>query len=466
LKSVFIFAAFLLLTSTVFPTDKQGLTVNAHSRAMEVQLLYGKLRPGFSEPPGWYLQDGFPVSNDESRQYLNRNTSLFQSGGFGYLASREKWEVNWNMQVATRGDASKPQIYLGKNSYLSVKLWGLLIGVGRKEHSFRSSPFFGYSDGGEGLFFEKVFSENLKAQVFLWDYYQGYRLLEKEFLSPAMITNEEKNPSNGQRRRHSLGIVYGNRSSISLGIQYLEQGSWGKQSREIQSEVKEKGGDGDSVVTGVIGGKFQWNEFYLLGELLWAKGVDRTYSRSVQHPGSLPIQGEAVSIGVGWENHLFNIRLSNYLNDSDQRSDSNQLQSLGFTGMGTHLGSSLFLSQVLQVYPGGFITENGLERNQTLLKGRTPAYYSELVLSYNWNHFSLRLLGAYFLPCVSQGKSDGKVSIKKENYELFFLAESGLEASLHLEEDLELGVLASYFWSSESLELRGTMLGAFGRIYF
>ncbi|WP_167884442.1 LA_2168 family protein [Leptospira ilyithenensis] len=446
--------------------DKQGLSVSTGSRTTEVQILYERLRPGFAESPGWYLQDGFPAANDLSGQYLNRNTEQVHFGGFGYSASWERLEIHWNMQLVTRGNSSRPDIYLGKNSYIAGKLWGLLLGVGRKEHSFRSSPFLGYSDGGDGLFFEKVFSENLKTQVFLWDYYQGYRILEKEFLSPGIISIGKADRSGGQRRRHSLGVVYGKKSSLSLGIQYLEQGSWGKQTREIESDVKEKGGDGDSVVTGVIGGKFDWNEFYLMGEFLWAKGTDRTYSKSIQNSGSLPIEGEAISLGGGWQNQLYGVRWSNYLNDSDKRSDTGKLSCLGFTGMGTHLGSTLFLSQVLQIYPGGFITGNGLERNQTLLNGRTPAYYSELILSYHTDLFYFRMIGAYFLPYLAQGKSEGKISFKKESFELFFLAESALETSLHLDGVLELGILLSYLWSAESLGLSGTMVSAFGRIHF
>ncbi|BDA79275.1 hypothetical protein LPTSP3_g22050 [Leptospira kobayashii] len=458
--------AFLFFQIGFLYADKQGLSVSAGSRTTEVQILYERLRSGLVEPPGWFLQNGFPASNDLSGQYLNRNTEQVHFGGFGYSVSRERSEVHWNMLVAAKGNSSQPEIYLGKNSYIAGKLWGLLIGVGRKEHSFRSSPFIGYSDGGEGVFFEKIFSEHLKAQVFLWDYYQGYRLFEKEFLSPEIISNGKKERATGQRRRHSLGLTYGKKSSLSLGIQYLEQGSWGKQSREIEPDVKEKGGDGDSLVTGVIGGKFDWNEFYLLGEFLWAKGTDRTYSKSIQNQGSLPVEGEAVSFGVGWKNRLYGVRWSHFLNDSDRRSDTNKLYSLGFIGTGTHLGSTLFLSQVLQIYPGGFVTGNGLERNQTLLNGRTPAYYSELILSYNTDLFSFRMIGAYFLPYLAEGKSDGKISFKKERFEMFFLAESGLETSIHLEGVLELGVLVSYLWSSESLGLQGTMVSSFGRIQF
>lgn len=93
---VFIFPNWFLYA------DKQGLSVSAGSRTTEVQILYERLRSGLVEPPGWFLQNGFPASNDLSGQYLNRNTEQVHFGGFGYSVSRERSEVHWNMLVAAK----------------------------------------------------------------------------------------------------------------------------------------------------------------------------------------------------------------------------------------------------------------------------------------------------------------------------------------------------------------------------
>ncbi|TGN18203.1 LA_2168 family protein [Leptospira idonii] len=456
---------FLFFLSMIREISSEPVRFRPGTRIIETALFYDHLIGNRSEIPGWYLRDGFPESKEHSKDYLSRSTESLYFLNLSYDSTFDSLVVHWDMTLLHRASASENALYLGKNSYLGGQLGHWFLGVGKKEHVSKSSPFYGYTDGGEGVFIERDF-HLLKIQVYLWDYYRGFSILEKEYLRPDLISGIKEVPNSSQRRRHSFGLSYGEKEVLHFGIHYSELGSTGKYSREIEREVREKGGDGDSVISGSLGGFFPWNGFYVTGEFLWAKGTDRTYSRSVVSSGSLPIQGEAISFGLGWSGNQMEVRWSNFLNDSDQRTEENRYKNMGYIGMGTHIGSTYFLSQIFQIHPYVWMGNNGWERSNTILRGRSPAYYGEISFQWNLSPFQIRFFQAYYLPYLATGKSDGKISFKKENFEPFFLAESSFDLSCHWEEKGEIGMLLSHVWSTETIAIRGTILSVYGRIQF
>jgi hypothetical protein len=456
---------YIYLNSSLFAEDI-GLRFKSSARFFETQLMVEEKSSEIKNPPGWNLQSGFETNPNQDVSFMNRNTNSYF--GLGAIFNKETTSLRMNLDLdalkRNKHHYTKDMLYFGKDCFIATDFLGFWVGVGRRKFSFRESPFTGSFDGGDGVFIERDFLHKWKVQMFLWDHYTGYRLLEKEMI-PTYREIDDPFRSEGQRRRHSFGISYEDQHTLRLGISYLELGSFGKHTKEVESQVIKYGADGDALLSGNLTHKFIYRNFYSIAELLWAKGVDKTLNQSTTTKGSFVIEGEAISIGGGYNDGFLSFGTSIFLNDSDERNASNQIQKLGFVNSGTHIGSTFFLSQYLQIHPSAHVTEQGLERQNTILRGRSASSYGEIFFGIRVFEIQLKLLGALILPYKASGASDGKISVKKENYENFYIGEVALDLSYQLDHN-QLGLHLSHLSSSHVIGLQGTMISCYGSVLF
>lgn len=461
-----IFLLFLICiwTKKIY-TEISPLSVKSSARYFETQLIYPDKNNAEASPPGWNLYNDFPENTEVGKRYLNRNSNQMLSAGLAYAKTINQVEINLDFDLAKKNEPNRDRLYMGKNSYLSLNLNEIFVGVGRKQFSFRNSPFLGYTDGGEGLFLEKNFNQKWRFQLFLFDDYRGYRLLEKEYLTPESLSGKEELKIGGQRRRHSFGFSYQDVLKITFGVSYLEFGASGKYSKEMNQNVSLYGADGDSIVQGNLGFHFDKRGFYAKSEFLVSKGVDRTYNQRTTTSGSLLIEGEAVSFGFGYTGDYLNFGLSGFLSDREERDSQNRIIKLGYMNTGTHIGSTYFLSQYFRMFPSSHFSERGYERNQTLLYGSPQSMYGESFFSIQLYDILMKVTAAIIIPYQASGASDGKISLKKENYERFSLTEISYDLSYKTVES-QLGLTLSYVTSPSYLNIRGTMIQMYGSVIF
>lgn len=428
------------------------------------------------QSPVWDLQIHQMGTEFQKNAYLNRISGESMFVGLKDKNKREKIVWDLNIQLTSGKETGLRPFYLGKNHYIGYESSKFLIGVGRREHLFRPKSFISSYDGGDGVFLEFVPIQNLSLQFFLWDHYSGVLLLEKDrFRSVFQIPSEDSNSYVDLRnkdertdvshhRRHSFGLVYGEYFSLRLGIQYVELGSWGKNSKDHAKETKASGADGDSLLNGNIGFRFDAEIWDLQFDFLWAKGNDRTNSQLAAQSSSIPISGEAIQLGSELRYGGFLLRSSHFLSDREERNQKNQIIREGYVSMGAHPSQTPFLSQIFRIFPSAALTDGGYEKNYAIRDGRCFGYLSELVLQFTYHQFALKLIGSYFLPYQVTRPSDGRISFQKKDYEVFYIGEGLLELSLKEDSSFELGIGVSQLFVPESFALKSNFGYFFGRL--
>ncbi|WP_425268681.1 LA_2168 family protein [Leptospira brenneri] len=441
------------------------------------ELFFKELNQKESEPVLWDLEINRMGQNFQNHSYLNRvsDKSMF----VGLKDKNKKDKIVWDLEIklTTGKETGLRPFYLGKNHYLGYETSKFLLGLGRREHLFRPKSFQTSYDGGEGLFIEFFPKPNLGLQFFLWDQYSGSLLFEKDrfhsLLPNPSISQENtetplgREPNEGRRshhRRHSFGLIYGEFFVLRLGLQYLELGNLGRHTKDSPRETKGSGADGDSLLNGNLGFGLDLEIFDLQFDFLWAKGNDRTNSKVAAKPGSIPISGEAVQMGMELRLGDFLVRSSHFLSDREERNEKNQIIKDGYVSLGTHPAQTPYLSQIFRIFPSAAVTESGYEKNFGLKEGRSFGYLSELVLQFTYDQFVAKMVGSYFLPYQFAGPADGRISFQKRDFEVFFIGEGLFELSLKEDSSFELGIGFSQLFLPESIGIKSNFGYCFGRI--
>ncbi|WP_425269821.1 LA_2168 family protein [Leptospira perdikensis] len=428
-----------------------------------------------SPPPGWDLQINRLGTDFQNVSYLNRISGESMFVGLNGKGKKERIVWDLNIKLTTGKESGLKPFYLGKNHYIGYETSRFLIGIGRREHLFRPKSFQTSFDGGEGIFLEFLPLPNLILQFFLWDHHSGALLFEKDRFHSLLPSQqqgrqgfpEDSEPNAGRRshhRRHSFGLLYGDYLQLRLGIQYLELGSWGRHVKDNQRETKQSGADGDSLLNGNVGFGFDAEIFEFQFDFLWAKGNDRTSSKSTISPGSIPISGEAFQIGAELRLGDFLFRNSHFLSDREERNTKNQIIREGYVFFGSHPAQTPYISQIFRIFPSAAVTESGYEKNFGLREGKCFGYLSEFVLQFTYRQFVAKIVGSYFLPYHLGGPTDGRISFQKKDFEAFFIGEGVLELSLKEDSSFELGVGFSQLLLPESIGIKSNFGYVFGRI--
>ncbi|MCU0824088.1 MAG: hypothetical protein MUF77_05550 [Leptospira sp.] len=414
----------------------------------------------------WNLSPFLESSEVKKQRYLDRSSGLgFMAGVKGSnLSDSVRWDLDFHFNY--KENTNSTDLLFGKNNYLMLGYQNLYFGVGRREFLYKETSFRSSFDGAEGLFFEMKPMKNCLIQVAVWDRYRGFPIKEKEMFRDLFREDKSEIKLNSHHRRHAFGFSYGEYYSLHFGTEFIELGTLGRHTKEIQKDVIDRGADGDHFLNFVLGTKLNFEFIEIHGNLLATKGTDRTLSKESTTKGSIPIRGEAIELGFVFLFSNWKIGTSSFLPDREERTTSNQIVRDGYIHTGTHIGSTYFFSQILFLFPSQSLQNDGLKKENSLYAGRSYAYFSESFLSVFFNDFELKLTGAYFLPYKSKGESDGKIQFKREFFESFFFAEVNLEIKLSVADGSELGLGVGQIYTNLSNSFEGNIGFFYGKVKF
>ncbi|WP_367899020.1 hypothetical protein AB3N61_08315 [Leptospira sp. WS58.C1] len=307
--------------------------------------------------------------------------------GFKFEKYNEKFITNleWTMiTTSTSGVVFLP----GKNSYFGILYKGFLWGAGRKSDSEEFPAWSSWKDGVEGLFAETE-SDRIKIRFDALDLYRGFPLFENQWLKlqgresflPKQARDDlisEKDPAFSSQARYRAGIsLTGNiedRFVYRCRVRYLSLGDWGRFGSDTkESKAESIEGDKDYLVEWRLGFGFLWKFLYISGDLFLSRGLDKTGYHPSRTERSIPISGEALRIDLGFYNTYGKISIFGFVPDREKRSSQGEILETGFIGMGASPVSNPILQQVWGFYPSAWITDRGLEREETDFPGKRPA---------------------------------------------------------------------------------------------
>ncbi|MGJ4747255.1 LA_2168 family protein [Leptospira sp. SA-E8] len=308
--------------------------------------------------------------------------------GFKFEKYTEKFITNleWTLiTTPTSGVVFLP----GRNSYFGILYKGFLWGAGRKSDPDEEFPAWSsWKDGVEGLFVETEM-DRIKIRFDALDLYRAFPLLEnqwlklqgREYFLPKQAREElisEKDIALSSQSRYRAGIsLTGNKEDhfiYRFRVRYLSLGDWGRfgsDTNESRSESIE--GDRDYLVEWRLGLGFVWKFFYISGDFFLSRGIDKTGYHPSRSERSIPISGEALRIDLGFYNTYGKISIFGFLPDREKRSSQGEILEMGFVGMGASPIANPILQQVWGFCPSAWITDQGLEREETNFPGKRPA---------------------------------------------------------------------------------------------
>ncbi len=462
MRLLFLFFLIAAITSPIH-SGNQNSEIQIMTWGYELQWLQ---RKETTQSKDWNVSPFLPNSDIKKQSYLDRNSGL----GFmaGVKSSNISESMIWDLDfhIAHNENVNKTHLLFGKNNYLMLGFKNLYLGVGRREFIYKETSFRSSFDGAEGLFFEMKPIPNCLIQVAVWDRYRGFPTKEKEIYRDIFQEERSENQIKSHHRRHAFGVSYGEYYSLHFGAEFIELGTMGRHTKEIQKDVIDRGADGDHFLNFRLGTKLNFEIFEFYGNLLATKGTDRTFSKESVTKGSIPIRGEAIEVGflLSFSNCKFGF--SNFLPDREERTNSNQIIRDGYIHTGTHIGSTYFFSQILFLFPSQSLQPDGLKKENSIYSGRAYAYFSESFFSFFYKDFELKLTGAYFLPYKSKGESDGRIQYKREYFESFFFAEVNLEVILKAGNGSEIGIGVGQIYTNLSQSFEGNIGFFYGRVKF
>ncbi|MEI1278221.1 hypothetical protein V6Z05_07835 [Leptospira venezuelensis] len=360
--------------------------------------------------------------------------------GFNFEKSTEKFRTNleWNLvTTANSGTFFLP----GKNSYFGILYKGFLWGAGRKSDLEEFPAWSSWKDGVEGLFAETDL-DRIKIRFDFLDLYRGFPLLEnqwlklqgREYFLPKQARDElvsDKEPALSSQSRYRAGIsLTGNKEDrlvYRFRVRYLSLGNWGRfgsDTKESKTETIE--GDRDYLVEWRFGLGFLWNCFYISGDFFLSRGLDKTGYHPSRSERSIPISGEALRFDLGFYNSYGKISVFGFLPDREKRSSQGEVLEMGFIGMGASPISNPILQQVWGFYPSAWITDNGLEREESNFPGKRPANLFGWKAEGKFFGISPGIHFTYIAFLNEENSSSGLWTISAKNLQDRFLREGGL----------------------------------------
>ncbi len=456
---VLIFLAFLLLADPAYS---------------EVSVI---LRPFFNNSQDLSRDPAFPERYRDRRTY----------GGI-QLGFQAKWESElayWDggVDVLAFGksfsNTESLQLYPAKEANLGFSFPFGNLWIGRKNfyrNDFITDPAFDIrrnEDGGDGIGIQSEFLQNTILQVFAWDFYSGFPL-SYFYITPVYGKEEKAQFLSGERYRQGIRM-YHSRGKWNLGgdFFYLNLGNWGRSSKDDFQFGTSEGGDGDFLLRYRAEFGYQNEKWALNLEYHLTRGLDKTFAAPERPERSLPIRGEAIVWNFSWKDKGYYFQFFQFFPNTPTTGESLEPITIGYVGMGNSYALGHFFSRERNLYPSVWVTQWGKEWNRwdtnSLFGTRAPAQFSSIEMGVRLSDWSFGIWGEYMLPRRIQVRDKGQISLRKADYEDFFLAESGLRILYNSQAEsfqTQLGIEFSHFWSQKDIAVRANCIQAYGRLVF
>jgi hypothetical protein len=423
--------------------------------------------------PNFYSIQGFDKNSTQVKGYRNRENSSSHRLGTNIEHDSEFAELNLEVELVGTIPNSTWDVYLGRNAFINFPILDFELWVGRRELvepvSKFKQPNWNGIDGGEGFGFEVRYWENVNVQVIIWDYYRAYPIWYYN-QTKVYEADIKKKFSQGERYRQGLRFLYSwEYLDLEGDFFYLNMGNWGARSQEDLALKTKEGGDGDHLYRTRLGVTANSDYGYVGVKFHITKGLDKTFADPKRSERSLPIRGEALELDSGLEINKYSLRIQGFIPNTPITEKSLAPLTIGYVGMGNPLTSGGLISREWSFYPSAWVTEYGLEWNNTLIGGRTSSLLARMELGWENDFLDLGVLGEYAIPRRLIPHDRGQISFKKSDYINEFISEAGIwmrygenseEYSSHL------GAEFSYLWTPQTIGVRGTILRVYGRFVF
>ena len=335
---------------------------------------------------------------------------------------KDKTHYNLNLTIRKKTKADEASnLFLGENLNIGYSFSKFSIFIGRKQFSslYLSDP--NWKDGVEGITLETKFKNNGILNLYLFDIYRGYPLFRNEFSLEK--TNDPL--TKGNRQRYSLEYSYfSNFISFNFHSQILLFGNWGKYA--VDDPNKSNLGDGDFLYSNSLTFKIKKNILNSSISLLSSRGLDKTPFNKERASRNLLMTGEAINFGLGIDFQKWKLGGVIFLPDSNKRNEQGELLDYGYIGTGAFLPEGFLLSQSIQFIPSNWVTNKGLERNESYDFSRQNSFYGKGKLSFLLGEYKLHLLAEHIIPYRKNIALNGQIYTDRK----YFSTESLTEVSL------------------------------------
>jgi len=373
-------------------------------------------------------------------------------------SEKTHYNINLTVRKKTKSDYT-PNLFFGENLNIGISFAKFSIYIGRKQFSslYLSDP--NWKDGVEGITLETKFKNNGLLSLYLFDIYRGYPLFKNEFSLEK--TNDPL--TKGKRQRYSLEYSYfSNIFSFNFHTQFLHFGNWGKYA--VDDPNKSSLGDGDFLYSNSFTFKLKKNIIHSSISLLSSRGLDRTPYNRERASRNLLMTGEAINFGLGIDYQKWKLGGIFFLPDSNKRNEQGELLEYGYIGTGAFLPEGFLLSQSIQFIPSNWVTNKGLERNESYDLSRQNSFFGKGRLSFLFGEYKLQLLAEHIVPYRNNIALNGQIYTDKKYFSKESLTELSLVFSMGdiQNQSTFLQFQISSLTSTEQIGLRGTSFFIFG----
>ncbi len=355
-----------------------------------------------------------PKNKNES-QKIDENSDyiFFLTGKYSTISEHFGADINFLVLKRKTSQSDKDYLYLKDNAYIGFFPNFFQLNVGRKIFHCDKEIKALSKDGVEGVSIEKDLGKNFKTYFFLYDYYRGFPVFEKNLIRDSTSNDKE----NGKRSRHGLELDY-EKDDLFANIQflYLNLGSWGKFSTDDSKKKTTGVGDGDFLYQTKFQFGKKWKSLFLHCAIYFSRGLDKASYNPVRQEKSIPITGEALFFSASWIGERFSVKFNSFLPDSDKKNKEKEILEMGFVGMGTNPIDSVLISQSLNFYPSQWITPYGLEKNESVSNGKKSSLYLKAEISFNFSNAIVSLETEKILPRLENKESKGEISLREKDY--------------------------------------------------
>jgi hypothetical protein len=359
-------------------------------------------------------------SNSQERDLDTRNSVQAFVIGAQFREFKNKLEYDLDFKLSKKFQENKNQdiLFLGRNLYFQIPFSNNgKIFLGRKSFNPTAYSQKLANDGTEGIGIEYKANENCNLNFFVFDFYRGYPLFEKNFFK------EKVQSSKTQILRQGTSIEFKYKSIESkfefLYLNFFNTGTFA-------NEEKSKTGDRDFLYQASFN-LFWKSSYFITGfNLNIQRGLDKTFFQPSTRQRALPISGELLEFFLTSYINRLQIKSSFFIPDTDKRNSASEVIQIGYIGLGNHPSNSFLTNQDINFFPSAWITESGLEKTFSIQNGRWNSIWSSLAFIYKFANWKILIQGDYYLPRTNQGSSLGEISFSSKDYTKSFITEGKL----------------------------------------